>query len=181
MQFLNVEKKEVFGKPIFWKLYNKEAITRNYDACKPRLRRLKGVNIGGCDGELCVRKIRSIKSSIERPFAGVIVLSRTFATRLFPHSSAHALNASRCVTDCRFSYLHFNNSSLPLSRRPYVLRLRWHTAARFLILLSSAAWWLFQSFHKVILNITYLWSSRVSSTPIFQALLKLLDVTISYI
>jgi len=32
------------------KLYDKDALMRNYDAYKPRLRCLKGVNIGGYDG-----------------------------------------------------------------------------------------------------------------------------------
>lgn len=53
MRFLSIERKKDLAKSIFLKLYNKEAITRNYDARKPRLRRLKGVNIGGYDGELC--------------------------------------------------------------------------------------------------------------------------------
>jgi len=51
------------------------------------LRRLKGVNIGGYDGELCVRKIRSIKSSVE-PICGC---HRTLAyiRDTFIHTAAH--------------------------------------------------------------------------------------------
>jgi len=62
-------------------LYDKDAIMRNYDAYKPRLRRLKGVNIGGYDGNYAWEK--SVRLSLlSSPFASVIVLSRTFATRL---------------------------------------------------------------------------------------------------
>lgn len=68
-------------------MYDKEAITRNYDVYKPRLRRLKGVNIGGYDGELCVRKIHSIKFSVE-PICGC---HRTLAyiRDTFIHTAAH--------------------------------------------------------------------------------------------
>jgi len=43
------KKKEVSEKLTLLKLYDEDAIMRNYDAYKPRLRRLKGVNIDGYD------------------------------------------------------------------------------------------------------------------------------------
>lgn len=81
------KKRKVFEKSAPLKWCDKEAITRNYDAYKPRLRRRKGVNIGGYDGELCVRKIRSIKSSVE-PICGC---HRTLAyvRDTFIHTAAH--------------------------------------------------------------------------------------------
>lgn len=80
-------------------------LIKNYTTRADRLRSLKGVNIGGYDGELCARKMRSIKSSVE-PHLRVSSYFREYSRHVYSHSSAHALNATRemRVTDCRFIF-----------------------------------------------------------------------------
>lgn len=107
-------------------IFQIECLIKNYTIRADRLRSLKGVNIGYATvmenyvQEKCVRL-----NPLSSPICGC---HRTFANirDTFIHTAAHTrlTRLERCTLQIVDSYLHFNNSSLPLSRRLYVLRVR---------------------------------------------------------